>query len=235
MFNPKKSRRVRSSVQSFHGDVPVPTRSLGTIPYGNFLTPHKHESSEEGSAKSSRRSSIDLTTHAYYSCDEPEIQHHAEVQAIQDVITEVVMQPAEYPFKLYISGLKAANDLSLIQEHNIKAVLSLGTDNAPGHFSFVQAYLNLDLPNSSHNIAAELSHALAFLDYELSRHNVLVHCYFGVNRSVAVITAFLMKTLNLTCSEALLKAEEARRVVMVSDWLLSGLDAYELELSRSRS
>lgn len=230
MFDPKKVNRTRRSFELGADRRPVATHSCDTLgsAYGTFLTPTKPDSSSSGS-RSSRRSSFEFTLNAYYDCDEPELECLPEVQAVQDQIAEITIEPTHYPFRLYISGLKAANDLSILKEHNIRAVLSIGTTNIPGHFNFIQAYFTVPLPNASHNISADLHQALSFLDYELNRHNVLVHDFFGVNRSIVVVAALLMRTLRISHLKALKLVKEARQVTEVSDWLMRSLEAFELE------
>lgn len=197
------------------------------------LTPHKHKEGSVVSSRSSGRSSIDLSLTSYYDCDEPELEQHSGVLQVQDYVTEIVMSPPQYPFKLFISGLKAANDLSTLKEHNITAVLSIGTKNVPGHYNFIKAYSYVSMPNTNHNIAHDLRQALNFLDYELQNHNVLVNDYFGVGRSAAVAAALLMQSLNLSYVSALELVREVRGVVVVNEWLMGGLEAYELERSVS--
>jgi len=232
MFDSRKVDSTRQSLNLGGDRRPIITQSCDTLSqnaYGAFLTPLKHGSSSSSSNKGSRRSSFDISIQAYYDCDEPELENYPGVQSIQDTITEIVMTPPQFPFRLFISGLKAANDLSLLKESNVRAVMSIGSTNIPGHFGFVQAYFAVPMLESGKDTAHDLYQALGFLEYELNRHNVLVHDFFGVNRSVAVVAALLMKTLSISRYNAIAKVEEARQVTAVSGSMMSCLEAFQLE------
>jgi protein-tyrosine phosphatase len=86
-----------------------------------------------------------------------------------------------------------------------------------------------DLP--SEDISAFLEEAMQFIDEALhSRKGVLIHCFAGLSRSVAVTMAYLMKNQGLTRDQALARIRETRPAAHPNAGFMNTLAKYEQEL-----
>ena len=127
--------------------------------------------------------------------------------------------------KLYISDFKGALNNALLNSKKITAVLSLGELNKPLNFRKVD-YLHIPLPDSDVSKFRTYSEsAYSFIETKLKQGNVLVHCFYGNNRSCAVAVYFLMRKLGLSL-------EEARSLVKTSRPSCNISAAYLKELSK---
>ncbi|XP_077012819.1 dual specificity protein phosphatase 12 [Tamandua tetradactyla] len=108
---------------------------------------------------------------------------------------------------LYLGGAAAVANPDLLREVGITAVLTVDSE-APSFTAgtgvegvrclFVSA---LDKPET--DLLSHLDRCVAFIGHARAEgRTVLVHCHSGVSRSVAVVTAFMMKTDQLTFEKA---------------------------------
>ncbi|KAM9688631.1 dual specificity protein phosphatase 12 isoform 1-T1 [Trichechus inunguis] len=108
---------------------------------------------------------------------------------------------------LYLGGAAAVAELDQLKEAGITAVLTVDSEE-PSFKSgagvevlrrlFVPA---LDKPET--DLLSHLDRCVAFIaQAHVEGRAVLVHCHSGVSRSVAVVTAFMMKTEQLTFETA---------------------------------
>ncbi|XP_075420134.1 dual specificity protein phosphatase 12 [Tenrec ecaudatus] len=108
---------------------------------------------------------------------------------------------------VYLGGAAAVAEPQQLKEAGITAVLTVdseepafktGADAAGMRCLFVAA---LDKPET--DLLSHLDRCVAFLGQARAQgRSVLVHCHSGISRSVAVVTAFLMKTDQLTFEKA---------------------------------
>lgn len=102
-----------------------------------------------------------------------------------------------YTGEIYISGVKAASDLSKIMKNQIKAVISIGTSKQnTNYISVTGGYQILPIVETSHKILdfhTNFMKAFQFLEKNLKEGNVLINCYYGICRSCAIVIGFLMK------------------------------------------
>lgn len=110
---------------------------------------------------------------------------------------------------LYILDIGPINDGSYAN-HNISHVLSV----VPGPLPEFPSHLQIEIADDEEaDLLLHLPQAIAFINKGLfdgepsssKKHsaNVLVHCAQGQSRSVAVVTAFLCKTYNLSYEQSL--------------------------------
>ena len=62
-----------------------------------------------------------------------------------------------------------------------------------------------------------------FIDQNISRGNVLVHCAAGMNRSVCVILFYLMKKYQLTLSDAIIMLKKRKPNIAPDGTLLQAM------------
>lgn len=103
---------------------------------------------------------------------------------------------------LFISDWKSSDDFHLLQQHNIKAIITVETrpkdprvlefyKRSGIDFMYIYAY---DSPEE--NISRYFDLTADFISYHLRRkQNVLVHCWAGISRSASILLNFLNKEL----------------------------------------
>ncbi|KAF7147086.1 hypothetical protein RHSIM_Rhsim03G0036700 [Rhododendron simsii] len=79
----------------------------------------------------------------------------------------------------------------------------------------------------SENLLDYLDVCLDFIDQSRKEGGVLVHCFAGVSRSAAIITAYLMKTEQLSQEDALEALRESCESVCPNDGFLEQLKMFE--------
>ena len=106
---------------------------------------------------------------------------------------------------LYLGNLQAAQDLALLQRHNITCVLSI-IDSCWELEAYGPDILHrrIDLPDSSSaQIIDYVPDGLRFIHEALKAgRNVLVHCAAGISRSASMVIAYVMVKYSIDFSAA---------------------------------
>ncbi|XP_076958229.1 uncharacterized protein LOC143633900 [Bidens hawaiensis] len=79
----------------------------------------------------------------------------------------------------------------------------------------------------SENLLDSLEVCLDFIDESRKTGSVLVHCFAGVSRSAAIITAYLMRTERLSLEDALESLRQSNESVCPNDGFLEQLTMFE--------
>ncbi|KAK1428934.1 hypothetical protein QVD17_17774 [Tagetes erecta] len=79
----------------------------------------------------------------------------------------------------------------------------------------------------SENLLDSLEVCLDFIDESRKNGSVLVHCFAGVSRSAAIITAYLMRTERLSLEDALESLRQSNESVCPNDGFLEQLTMFE--------
>jgi len=112
--------------------------------------------------------------------------------------------------KLYLGNVKASRDKEFFSSKKIKAVLNCSKD-IPNTFDCAKdiEYMRIPIDDSLKEIDFEkaflfMPSAIEFIykHVVLEKHNVLVHCWAGRQRSAIMIAAFLMEKMKMTPIQA---------------------------------
>ena len=113
---------------------------------------------------------------------------------------------------LYLGGLMAANNLSLLNQAGITSIVQALSKNTPmtKHQGMKYHTLDIDdLPNA--NIVRFVPEAIKFIDRELMCGKVvLIHCAAGISRSSSIAVAYFMVKYNIGFDEALARVKRGR-------------------------
>ena len=139
-----------------------------------------------------------------YICDEPQMLEGEVWGVMNEIPFRTELDTDDIINKIYVSDIRAANDLTLLRHNNIYAILTFGEQNAPSNFASIKGgYLTISLEdNSSAVLLKELRTVERFLENKLKKGNVLVHCFQGKSRSCAAVVGFLMKKFSLSYNTA---------------------------------
>jgi protein-tyrosine phosphatase len=101
---------------------------------------------------------------------------------------------------LYISNWDASNNIDLLKENNIKAVITLETRKKPNYILQYYKDNNIDflyLPLYDYpdqNIQQYFDISYNFIQKHMNKsENTLVHCYAGISRSASIVLNYLVK------------------------------------------
>ncbi|CAH0384446.1 unnamed protein product [Bemisia tabaci] len=144
------------------------------------------------------------------------------------------LQVAEILPWLFFGSQDVACDRSLLLQHRITHILSLGV-NVP-HFHQIQYEFMevLDLPEF--NILDQFDNCSLIIDRVREENGkILVHCNAGISRSSSVVIAYLMKYNSLSLAEALNTVKSARPCARPNSGFMKQLHHYENYLSESSS
>ncbi|XP_051855116.1 dual specificity protein phosphatase 12 [Antechinus flavipes] len=103
---------------------------------------------------------------------------------------------------LYLGGA-AANERSRLREAGVTAVLTVDTEEPAGDTEGLQTLFISARDEPETDLLSQLDRCVAFIGRaRAAGAAVLVHCHAGISRSVAVMTAYLMKTEQLSFEDA---------------------------------
>lgn len=112
---------------------------------------------------------------------------------------------------LWIGNYRCAKNKEFFEKNKIKAVLNC-TEDLPNTFACVKdiEYMRIPVDDSlkEKDFKKMLDYFPVIVEFlykhvVLEKHNVLVHCWAGRQRSVVAVAAFLVKYFNLTPSKAI--------------------------------
>lgn len=113
---------------------------------------------------------------------------------------------------LFLGGLMAANNYSLLTQNGITSIVQALSKNTPmtRHQGIKYHTIDVDdMPNA--NIVQYVPEAIKFIDRELmSGKTVLVHCAAGISRSTSLVVAYFMVKYNIGFDEALARVRRGR-------------------------
>jgi protein-tyrosine phosphatase len=106
---------------------------------------------------------------------------------------------------LAIGSEKAAHDLDLLRREGVTHVLNLTAADCHPEVQRTMTWHKIELRDSfTEDLLAHLKGALEFIDRaRASNGKVLVHCFAGISRSVAVAIGYVMWSEQRTLSEAM--------------------------------
>uniref|UniRef100_A0A4X2JZY1 Dual specificity protein phosphatase 12 n=2 Tax=Vombatus ursinus TaxID=29139 RepID=A0A4X2JZY1_VOMUR len=103
---------------------------------------------------------------------------------------------------LYLGGA-AARERSQLREAGVTAVLTVDTEDPSGDDEGLQTLFISARDEPDTDLLSQLDRCVAFIGRARAEGAaVLVHCHAGISRSVAVVTAYLMKTEQLPFEDA---------------------------------
>lgn len=112
--------------------------------------------------------------------------------------------------RIYLGNIQAAKDKNFITDNKIQAVLNC-TKDIPNYFAHVRdiEYLRIPVDDSLKEKDFELMYQymsliVEFIDKHVNKqkHNILVHCYAGRQRSAIAVCAYLVAKHKMTPHEA---------------------------------
>lgn len=132
---------------------------------------------------------------------------------------------------LYLGNLTAATNVDWLKETRITNILTLDSCPLPRKirllpditFKYIQV---TDLPRE--DLLTYFEETYQFVKHaQEDGRNTLVHCYFGVSRSAAVVIAFIMKKYSLNFEEAFEVTKSKRRFVAPNPGFVAQLKLYQ--------
>ncbi|CAD8063227.1 unnamed protein product [Paramecium primaurelia] len=140
----------------------------------------------------------------------------------------LILEPTQNQGALYLGNITSL--FKSPQKYQIKAAISICEDldlkevQLEQHLRIV---LN-DLDNS--NIKQYFDQTNQFIQQNLNKGNLLVHCMAGVSRSAAIVIAYLMWSQKMTFQNALIYVTKKREQVYPNKGFRQQLILYEEEL-----
>jgi dual specificity MAP kinase phosphatase len=131
---------------------------------------------------------------------------------------------------LYLGSSRDAENLNLLQEHQIKTVINIST-TIPCYFEDEKLFEYLRLPchdSPNQNILQYFETTFEYIREKLSKNkNILVHCQAGISRSPSFIIGYLMKYHSTTFDEAYDLVKNKRNIINPNLNFLGQLTQYQ--------
>jgi protein-tyrosine phosphatase len=130
---------------------------------------------------------------------------------------------------IYLGDLRAADDLSLLQEYGITHIINC-PEALPEVFPENFVYLSLNLKdNLEQDIKEPVKKSISFL--KKNQGKFLIHCKQGASRSASIVLAYLIIEKQMTLSDALEKLKSIREVVEPNSNFLNQLKEIERDIN----
>ena len=147
-------------------------------------------------------------------------------KSIPDSIMAVLSDPDYIIDNIYLGGTMGASNYQFLKNNEIKYVVNI-SDNVPNFFREREIdYLKIDKKDDGEEdiTREDFDNAYKFiLDTQKEGKNVLVHCYAGRSRSVALLIYYLNKKYDYTIQKSLDFLKERRKWVNPSTKFIDNL------------
>ena len=132
---------------------------------------------------------------------------------------------------LFLGGHEMTTEVDMLHQLNVSHILSITVDaynHFPEQFTYHQFHL---LDSAEADILSILQPAFDFIESAKTQGKAcFVHCSFGMSRSPSIVMAYLMKSENMSLSDALQKVKELRPVTAPNYGFIQQLLRYEESL-----
>ena len=155
-------------------------------------------------------------------------------------------RPTQITPHVYLGGAKQAKNLSVLKSLGITHVLNCtppkSEDPETGCPNFFEkdksaGFVYKRIPvfdNIGEDLLVHINGAIKFIEQSQHYGKILVHCHKGISRSASIVMGYLMKTNELTLSEALEHLRGLRPVVCPNEAFLRQLAMFEESLLSTR-
>ncbi|CAD8047333.1 unnamed protein product [Paramecium sonneborni] len=128
---------------------------------------------------------------------------------------DIILEEANQQGALWLGNLNAAQNLTLLNQKNIKTVITVAND------LFISFKQNLNITHKIFKVEdsdkAQIINHFEAINNEifngLNNGSVLVHCAAGISRSSACVIAFIMKSHNWTYEKTFYFVKEKRLII----------------------
>lgn len=147
-------------------------------------------------------------------------------KSIPDTIQAIFSEPDFIVDNIYLGGIMGACNYEFFRNNNIKYVVNI-SDNIPTFFRDREIdYLMIEKSDNGREdlTREELDRAYNFISHAQEKEkNVLVHCFAGKSRSVAIVIYYLKRKSGLTINQCIDFIKERRRWINPSKKFIDNL------------
>lgn len=114
---------------------------------------------------------------------------------------------------LYIGNIEDSSNFQKLKNENIQYIVNV-TPDIPIYFPKDFNYCRIPIDDRSDvNIYPYLAPAADYIESNIQKGNVFVHCYAGISRSASIIIAYLILKKNYTYEEAYNLVKSKRHII----------------------
>ena len=129
---------------------------------------------------------------------------------------------------LYIGNLRAAEEVDILTQHDIKKILQCTYTPVKDRYSDWIEYMSIDLADGDDDLLRYIPSTNCFIHNSIqSSQNILVHCAAGVSRSASVVIAYLMASRGESFNLSLHYLRSQRPCVDPNEFFSSQLQSLE--------
>ena len=148
-------------------------------------------------------------------------------------LDSILPASAENTGGLYLGNIGAAEDVKNLKKLNIKAVLTVAAGTSFMKYDKETVENHKVIPAEdfeSFDLSVFFEQAIDFIEENLKKTNVLVHCFAGVSRSSSIVIAFLMRKNAWKFEETLKFVRERRKCAYPNSSFGKQLKEFEKKL-----
>ncbi|CAD8165215.1 unnamed protein product [Paramecium octaurelia] len=135
---------------------------------------------------------------------------------------------------LFLGNIKSAQPYNLGPK-KINAVLTVTKESKIVYENPNIKHMKLDVEDiQNQDLLQFFDQCLKFIDENLQKGNVLVHCMAGVSRSASIVIAYIMKTKKLSFRDAFQFVKTKRTIVWPNDGFIEQLKKFEIHLNDNK-
>lgn len=173
-----------------------------------------------------------------FSASSPRGETDMLVRCFKGNALDCILPPRDGKGGLYLGNMDAALNTDLLNLFKIRAVLSVDDKFEHSYFNSkvraahqISAHKTLRVKDSAdEDISEAVFQAIDFLELQLQRTNVLVHCFAGVSRSPTIVLAYLLRSAGCSLEQAFLYVKSKRAGIRPCGQFIDFLIKFEAAL-----
>ncbi|CAK80396.1 unnamed protein product (macronuclear) [Paramecium tetraurelia] len=145
--------------------------------------------------------------------------------------TSLILEPTNNSGALLLGNITS---LTKYKQNQVKAAISICEYSK---FEDIQLdnhlIINID-DSEDENIMQYFEQTNKFIEDNLKKGNVLVHCMAGISRSASIVIAYIMWSQKKSYKDSYKYVDEMREIIYPNEGFRNQLKAYELQLKKGQ-
>ena len=158
-------------------------------------------------------------------------------EIITDDISKILENTEKDGGTIFLGNISSAKNINLLNDLGIKAVISLDSKQRVSYYDDEILFHKVITAKDEefYDLSQHFNEIFEFIEEKRRFTNILIHCYAGKSRSVAIIIAYLIKKYHMKFEEAFSFVKNKRKEICPNLGFIQQLKKFEEEIFKEKT